>query len=112
MVKNRNAYYQKQVADQVLNQAEERTSLLTDALNVHLNIGQNFTISSSSIFFTLGKVSLESLTNRLFPQVGSGRVMMPSSLRSNQTSNDPVTFRVGSPSVMKEPSVNVSYLSF
>ena len=93
-MKNRNAYYQKQVAVQVLNQVEETTSLLTDALNVHLNIGQNFTVSTSSTFFTLGKVSLESLTNRLFPQVGSAQVQLPTILHSNQTSTAAVSFRV------------------
>ena len=96
IIKGRNAFYQKQMADQVLSQAEEITSLLTDTLNTHLNIGQNFTMNTSSTFLSMGKVWLESLTNRLLRQVGSGQVWLPSSLHLNQTSSSSLSFRVSS----------------
>ena len=93
-MKGRNAYYQKQTGDQVLKQADETLSLLTDALNIHLNIGQNFTVNTSSTFLVLGKVLMRSLTDRLIPQVAGGQVRLPSTLYSNQTSNSTVSFRV------------------
>ena len=96
-MKGRNAFYQKQTGDQVLKQADETLSLLTDALNIHLNIGQNFTVNTSSTFLDMGKISMGSLANRLFPQVASGQVLMPSTPYSNQTSNSSVLFRVSFP---------------
>ena len=94
IMKGRNAFYQKQTGDQVLKQADETLSLLTDALNIHLNIGQNFTVTTSSTFLVLGKASMGSLSNRMIPQVAGGRVRLPSTLYSNQTSNSTVSFRV------------------
>ena len=95
LVKGRNAFYQKQMADQILRQADEATSLLTDALSIHLNVGQNFTMSTSSTFLALGKVSAESFSRRLRSQVAGGTVLLPSNLFStNQTGNIPVSSRV------------------
>ena len=82
------------MADQVLRQTDETTSLLTDALSIHLNIGQNTTMNTAASFQALGKVSMASLANRLLPQVGSGRVQLPSTLHSNQTDSAAVSFRV------------------
>ena len=91
IVKGRNAYYQKQAADQILRQAGEVTSLLTDALNIHLNIGQNFTMNTASTFLSLSKVLMGSLTNRLVSQVQGGHVSLPASLSTNQTPSSPVS---------------------
>ena len=93
-MKGRNAYYQKQVADQVSEQASEIMSLLTDALGIHLNLGQNFTVDTASIFLVLGKATMGSLTDRVLSQAGGVQVHMPSLLYSNQTTNSPVLFRV------------------
>ena len=97
LIKGRNAFYQKQMADQVQRQVDEATSLLTDALSLHLNVGQNFTMSTSSTFLTLGKVSMDSFSRRLLSQVPGGQVLLPSALFStNLTSNRPVSSRVRS----------------
>ena len=94
IVKGRNVYYQKQMADQVRKQADRTLSLLTDALNIHLNHGQNFTVNTSSTFLALGKASMGLLADRILSQVGGGQVRLPSTLYSNQTSNSSVSFRV------------------
>jgi hypothetical protein len=95
LMKGRNAFYQKQMADQILRQADEATSLLTDALSIHLNVGQNFTMSTSSTFLALGKVSMDSFSHGLLSEVSGGQVLLPSNLFStNQTSNSPVSSRV------------------
>ena len=96
IIKSRNAYYQKQMADQVLRKADETTALLTDALSIHLNIGQNFTVSTSSTFLALGKVSIGSLSRQRLMQVAGGQVSLPASLNSNLTGNSPVSSRVRS----------------
>ena len=97
IIKGRNAFFQKQMADQVHRQVDETTSLLTDALSIHLNVGQNFTMNTASTFLALGKVSMESLSQRLHSQVAGGQVLLPSTLFSNQTSNSPVSSRVRPP---------------
>ena len=95
IIKGRNAFFQKQIAEQVQRHVDEATSLLTDALSIHLNVGQNFTMSTSSTFLALGKVSAESFSHRLLSQVAGGTVLLPSNLFStNQTSNIPVSSRV------------------
>ena len=97
LIKGRNAFYQKEMANQILRQADEATSLLTDALGIHLNVGQNFTMSTSSTFLALGKVSMDSFSRRLLSQVPGGALLLPSALFSaNQTSNSPVSSRVRS----------------
>jgi hypothetical protein len=55
--KSRNKYYQKKLANEITNQMDEMISLLTKGLNIHLNIGQNFVVDSSSISMSLGTVS-------------------------------------------------------
>ena len=95
MIKGRNAFFQKQMADQVQRRVDEATSLLTDALSIHLNVGQTFIMNTSSTFLTLGKVSTESLLERVQSRVAGGQVFLPSTLFSNQTSNNsPVFARV------------------
>ncbi len=51
--KNRNIYYQKKLANQINNQVKEIISLLTSALNIHLNIGQNLIINTPEVFMSL-----------------------------------------------------------
>ena len=95
LIKGRNAFYQKQMADQVQRQVDEATSLLTDALSLHLNVGQNFTMSTSSTFLTLGKVSMDSFSRGLLSRVPGGQVLLPSVLFSTTlTSNSPASSRV------------------
>ena len=95
IIKGRNAVLQKQMADEVQRQVDEASSLLTDALSIHLNVGQNFTMSTSSTFIALGKVSMESFSHGLHSQVAGGVVLLPSALFSTkQTSNSPVSSRV------------------
>ena len=84
------------MADRVLKQADETTSLLTNALDIHLNIGQNFTTNTPSIFLAQSKVLMGSLSSQLLSQVAGGHVLMPSTLFSNQTVGSPVSSRVRS----------------
>jgi hypothetical protein len=64
--KNRNIYYQKQAANQISTQTTDTMSLLTSALNIHLNIGQNMTMNTPSVFMSLETSLMLSLSNKLF----------------------------------------------
>ena len=58
--------------------------LLTSILNIHLNIHQNMTINSSSVFMSLEKILFESLSNKLIKQNENAQIQIPSN-ESNPT---------------------------
>jgi hypothetical protein len=76
----RNVQSQKSVANQVFEQMNELISLLTRGLNVHLNVGQNFTLNSSSVFMSMETLATESLFNKEIQSVGNARLRLPSQL--------------------------------
>ncbi len=92
--KGRNTYYQKQAANQIINQVNELISLLTSTLNIHINIGQNLTINTSSAFMSLATVSISSLSNKQIQQVGNAQVRIPSNFNSNISNSSTVSLRV------------------
>ena len=83
--KNRNLYYQQQLAEKVSDQATGIVSLLTSALNIHINIGQNFTINTSSVFMSLETLSVESFSKKVIQPVGSAQIHLLSNLYSNHS---------------------------
>jgi hypothetical protein len=92
--KGRNLYYQKQTADQINSQTKETVSLLTSALNIHLNIGQNQTINTSSVFMSLETISVESLSNKLIQPIGNAQISLPSNINSNMNNDQTISLRV------------------
>jgi DNA-binding protein len=92
--KNRNLYYQKQMANTISTQTTETMSLLTSTLNIHLNIGQDLTINSSSVFVSLATTTIESLSNRLIEQVGNAHIQIPSTFQINSTNDNSISLRV------------------
>ncbi len=89
--KNRNIYYQNQLANQVHEQQTKIIFLLVSALNVHLNINQNFTINTPEILMLLEKVLFESLRNKEFE---NNEIYLPSEMNSTLNNNDIVSFQV------------------
>ena len=69
-------------------------SLLTSALNIHLNIGQDLTMNTSEVFMTLETKSIQSLSNKLVKQVGNAQIQLPSNFNSNSSSEATVSIRV------------------
>lgn len=86
--KGRNRYYQKQTADQIDNQTRKTISLLTSALNIHLNLGQYLTINTSSIFLSLTTLSIQSIRNRTIEAIGNAQIHLPSIV--NVTNNQSI----------------------
>ncbi|CAF4156054.1 unnamed protein product, partial [Adineta steineri] len=91
--KNRNIYYQKQLANQINSQVTEMISLLTSSLNIHLNIGQSSLMNTSQSFISLETISIESLKDRLVKQVENAQFNIPSSYILNTTSNSSISLR-------------------
>jgi hypothetical protein len=92
--KGRTIYYQKQMASKIAAQTTATLALLTAALNVHLNIGQNVTMNTSSAFMSLETVSIESLSNKVIEQVGGSQIRLPSDFNSIINTNEAVSLRV------------------
>ena len=89
-------YYQKRLAYQINGQMTETLSLLTHALHIHLNTGQNFTMNTASIVMSVGRLSLGSLLNQYLQQDVSGYIHLPAHMYSNLTMDTSVSFRVSS----------------
>ncbi|CAF4272596.1 unnamed protein product, partial [Adineta steineri] len=91
--KNRNIYYQKQLANQINSQVTEMISLLTSSLNIHLNIGQSSLINTSQSFVSLETISIQSLKDRLVKQVENAQFNIPTDFILNTTSNSSISLR-------------------
>ncbi len=82
------------MANQIEAEVTETLSLITSALNVHLNIDQNMIMNLSSVFMSLERISFQSLTNKLINQIENAQIYIPSNFHSNLTDNKPVSLRV------------------
>ncbi len=69
-------------------------SLLTSALNINLNIGQNLTLNTSSVFMSLETISIQSLPNKMIQPVGNAQIQLPSNLNSDFDNDQTVSLRV------------------
>jgi hypothetical protein len=90
----RNTYYQQQMANQIISQVSQTNSLITSALNVHLNIGQNLTMNTPSVFMSLETTSISSLTNKIIQQVGNAQIRIPSRFNLFTNSSSSISVRV------------------
>ena len=93
----RNAFYQKQLAQQITTQTKETTALLTAALKVHLNLGQQLLMNTSSIFVSMETVSINSLTNRTIQPMNNAHIRLPTAML-DPSNNQTISLRVRSSS--------------
>ena len=77
---DKNSYFQKQTANQIQIRVNQIISLLTSALNIHLNLEQNLIMNTSEVF-----MSLESLTNKQFKLINQAEIHLPSNFRMNSS---------------------------
>ena len=73
---------QKELADSLNDKRNQIIFILTSSLNLHLNLGQNYSIETPQVFLSLQTISLQSLLTRMNLSL--------SNLNRNQT----VSFRV------------------
>lgn len=81
--KNRNLFFQQQLATDISTEMNQASSLLTSMLNLHLNVGQNFTVNTSQVIMSLQTFSLDSLTSN--ESVTNNGITLPSSALINMT---------------------------
>ncbi|CAF1181508.1 unnamed protein product [Adineta steineri] len=91
--KNRNIYYQKQLANEISTQVTSIISLITSSLNIHLNIGQNSIINTSQTYMSLETISTQSLSNRIVKQIGNAQFHIPSEFVLNTNDNSSISLR-------------------
>ena len=91
---NRNSYHQQQLANQIISQMDELISLLTSSLNVHLNVGQDFSIDTSQVIMSLETKSVESFSTKFTKDMGNGQVQLPDNFHSFLDSKGKVSIRV------------------
>lgn len=107
--KNRNLYYQRQTVSQILDfkflqiyfkaemiykQFEQTISMITNALNLHLNIEQSFLINTSSIIIFLKKMIIDTLSNQTIYLNDKSQVFLPDDLYFNLTTDSTIVLRV------------------
>jgi hypothetical protein len=82
------------MANQISLQTTETFSLLTSALNIHLNIDQNLQMNTSSVFMSLETIGIQSFSNKYIGQSGNAHIQIPSNFQLNSTDNTSITLRV------------------
>ena len=81
--KNRNLFFQQQLATDISTEMNQASSLLTSMLNLHLNVGQNFNVNTSQVIISLQTFSFDSLTSN--ESVSNNGITLPSSVLINTT---------------------------
>jgi hypothetical protein len=82
------------MANQISLQTTETLSLLTSALNIHLNIGQNLAMNTPSVFMSLETTSIESLSNKIIKQTENAHIQIPTNFQLDTPDNTSITLRV------------------
>ncbi|CAF1090184.1 unnamed protein product [Adineta ricciae] len=83
--KNRNLYYQKELANQILDQMNTLISKITSAMNIHLTLNQNLLVNTSAVFMLIEKRTLQSLTNIKLDQTENAHIQLPTNLDNNSS---------------------------
>ena len=78
--KNRNRYYQQQLANRTRSQTTEILALVTKSLQIHLNHGQARRINSSSVHVSVESVSPGSLSNKVIRSIENTYMRLPSNM--------------------------------
>ena len=76
--RTQNLFDQKELSSRLLKQMKEVSSLLTRSLNIHLNVEQQFTVNTSSVFMSLETLKIQSLLRKEIPSVGNAWLRLPS----------------------------------
>ena len=79
-----NPSFQKKFANELNQKIDEMISLLTSALNFHLNVGQQNTINTPEIFMSLERMSIQSLSNRTIKLIENAQISIRINLSANQ----------------------------
>jgi len=75
------------MANQISSQTDQTLSLLTSALNIHLNLGQSLIMNTSSLYMSFETIDTQSLPNKLIKQIENAEIQLPSNLQFNSITN-------------------------
>lgn len=75
-------------------QVSEIMELITKTLSIHLNVGQNIVVNTSSVFITIETAPHTSLENKTIESIGSSRIHLPDSIHLSNYSGDSISIRV------------------
>lgn len=92
--KGRNVYYQQEKVKEMIDRTKKTISLLSDALNNHLNVGQNQTINTSSVLMSYQTMTIASLSNKTIQPMKNLQVDLQSNINSTSTSSQRISLRV------------------
>jgi hypothetical protein len=68
--------------------------MLTNALNIHLNIEQSMIINTSSIIMFLKKMTTDTLSNQIIQLNDNTQIFFPKNLNLNLTTTSTILLRV------------------
>jgi len=68
--------------------------MITNTLNLHLNVEQTMPINTSSIIISLKKISSNTLSNQTIDLNDKTQIFLPEDLYLNSTNNSTISFRV------------------
>ena len=68
--------------------------MITNTLNVYLNIEQSLIINKSSIIFSLQKITINTISNKTIQLNGNAQIKFPSTINFNFSQNSSVLLRV------------------
>jgi hypothetical protein len=62
-------------------------SMITNALNLHLNIQQSTLVNTSSIIMSLKKMTIDTLSNQMINLNDNTQIYLPNDLQLNSTNS-------------------------
>ena len=92
--RSRNNYYQRKTANEISSRTSRTLLLLTSSMNIHLNLGQNHSMNSSSLFLSFETTTIKSISNKSIQQMGETLIQIPEDFQINSTENSSITLRV------------------
>jgi hypothetical protein len=90
----RNLAYQKKVSREVTEQMNALISFLSQGLNIHLNIGQEFNMKTPSVFMSTEILSADALMNKEIQFVSNARVRLPTMFNRSVNGSERTSLRV------------------
>lgn len=87
IARGRNRFNQKRLAKTIDQQSKEITSLLTQAMSIHLSRVQQWQMNTSSLFFSIESLPVALLTNKPIEPIKDVRMRLPATLIINTTTN-------------------------
>lgn len=93
--KNRNLYYQNQLSQEIQSSVNKIIRMTTEAFKVHMNIGQDLMINSSSVFVSYETLNRVLLNNKFISTIGEANIRISSNLSiASVDENQAVSIRV------------------